>query len=80
MLGALIMLLSFQTRKLIETNMDSHLDNETYFLARDILNAIRDYNGNPVRPCDAKVVTILEKAVADYEDNNLDDIKQLVRF
>lgn len=60
------MLLSFETRKLIETNMDGHLDNETYYLARDILNAIIDDNGNPVRPCDAKVVSVLQNAIDEF--------------
>jgi hypothetical protein len=74
------MLLSFETRKAIEENVDGCMDKETYYLARDILNAITDDNGNPVRPCDAKVVTILARAVADYENSSLDDIKQLIRF
>lgn len=60
------MLLSFETRKAIEENVDGCMDKETYYLARDILNAIIDDNGNPVRPCDAKVVSVLQNAIDEF--------------
>lgn len=59
--------LSNQTRKLLLENMDSSLDHETVWLARDIFAAITDKRDNPKKAIDAGVVKILWQAIWDYE-------------
>ena len=73
------MILSKETQHLIVSNMGD-VDHETVWLARDLFAALTDTKGKPLNPKDGPAVSVIRKAIDDYEKASLNDINKLVRF